>query len=412
MGKLLVHQDCVNDEIANKLIKLCPFGAIEYKDGKLEINAACKMCRICVKKGPKGVIEFVEEQIIKVDKSAYKGIAVYVDHVEGRIHPVTFELIGKARELAKKVGYPVYCIFPGFQILDSAEELLHYGVDEVFIYDYMELEHFRIEPYTAVFEDFINSKKPSIILVGATTIGRSLAPRVAARFRTGLTADCTVLDIKENSDLVQIRPAFGGNIMAQIVTPNSRPQLATVRYKIMNAPERTENASGKITVCSMDINKFKSNVDVIKITKKETEENISESEIIVVAGRAIKTKKDMSLAYELAEVLGGNFAGTRPMVEAGWIDAKKQIGLSGRTVKPKLIITLGVSGAVQFTAGMKSADYIFAINKDPKAAIFSVAHYGIIGDIYEIVPKLIENIKNEKGLTGELPKYAAPSTRN
>lgn len=412
MGKLLVHQDCVNDEIANKLIKLCPFGAIEYKDGKLEINAACKMCRICVKKGPKGVIEFVEEQIIKVDKSAYKGIAVYVDHVEGRIHPVTFELIGKARELAKKVDYPVYCIFPGFQILDSAEELLHYGVDEVFIYDYMELEHFRIEPYTAVFEDFINSKKPSIILVGATTIGRSLAPRVAARFRTGLTADCTVLDIKENSDLVQIRPAFGGNIMAQIVTPNSRPQLATVRYKIMNAPERTENASGKITVCSMDINKFKSNVDVIKITKKETEENISESEIIVVAGRAIKTKKDMSLAYELAEVLGGNFAGTRPMVEAGWIDAKKQIGLSGRTVKPKLIITLGVSGAVQFTAGMKSADYIFAINKDPKAAIFSVAHYGIIGDIYEIVPKLIENIKNEKGLTGELPKYAAPSTRN
>jgi len=412
MGKLLVHQDCVNDEIANKLIKLCPFGAIEYKDGKLEINAACKMCRICVKKGPKGVIEFVEEQIIKVDKSAYKGIAVYVDHVEGRIHPVTFELIGKARELAKKVDYPVYCIFPGFQILDSAEELLHYGVDEVFIYDYMELEHFRIEPYTAVFEDFINSKKPSIILVGATTIGRSLAPRVAARFRTGLTADCTVLDVKENSDLVQIRPAFGGNIMAQIVTPNSRPQLATVRYKIMNAPERTENASGKITVCSMDINKFKSNVDVIKITKKETEENISESEIIVVAGRAIKTKKDMSLAYELAEVLGGNFAGTRPMVEAGWIDAKKQIGLSGRTVKPKLIITLGVSGAVQFTAGMKSADYIFAINKDPKAAIFSVAHYGIIGDIYEIVPKLIENIKNEKGLTGELPKYAAPSTRN
>ncbi|MCL4386177.1 MAG: FAD-binding protein [Actinobacteria bacterium] len=412
MGKLLVHQDLVNDETANKLIKLCPFGAIEYKDGKLEINAGCKMCRICIKKGPKGVIEFVEEQTTKVDKSAYKGIAVYVDHVEGRIHPVTFELIGKAKELAKKVNYPVYCIFPGFQILDSAEELLHYGADEVFIYDYVELEHFRIEPYTAVFEDFINNKKPSIILIGATTIGRSLAPRVAARFRTGLTADCTVLDIKENSDLVQIRPAFGGNIMAQIVTPNSRPQLATVRYKIMNAPERTEEVSGKITVCSMDTNKFKSNVDVIKITKKEIEGNISESEIIVVAGRAIKTKKDMSLAYELAEVLGGNFAGTRPMVEAGWIDAKKQIGLSGRTVKPKLIITLGVSGAVQFTAGMKSADYIFAINKDPKAAIFSVAHYGIIGDIYEIVPKLIENIKNEKGLTGELPKYAAPSTRN
>lgn len=200
--------------------------------------------------------------------------------------------------------------------------------------------------------------------------------------------------------------------MAKIVTPNSRPQLATVRYKIMTAPERSEKASGKITVCSMDINRFESNVDVIKVTKKEPEENISEAEIIVVAGRAIKTQKDMSLAYELAEVLGGNFAGTRPMVEAGWIDAKRQIGLSGRTVKPKLIITLGISGAVQFTAGMKSADYIFAINKDPKAAIFSVAHYGIIGDIYEVVPKLIENIKQIKGLTGELPKYVAPASRN
>ncbi|MCL5072848.1 MAG: FAD-binding protein [Actinobacteria bacterium] len=412
MGKLLIHQELVNDETAEKLIKICPFNSIEYKDGNLDINAGCKMCRLCVKKGPKGVIEFIEEQAPKVDKSAYKGIAVYVDHVEREIHPVTYELIGKARELAAKVGYPVYCIFLGYQILDKAEELLHYGVDEVFVYDYKELEHFRIEPYAAAFEDFINNIKPSVILVGATTIGRSLAPRIAARFRTGLTADCTVLDIKENTDLIQIRPAFGGNIMAKIVTPNSRPQLATVRYKIMTAPERSEKVSGKITVCSMEINRFESNVDVIKVTKKEPEENISEAEIIVVAGRAIKTQKDMSLAYELAEVLGGNFAGTRPMVEAGWIDAKRQIGLSGRTVKPKLIITLGISGAVQFTAGMKSADYIFAINKDPKAAIFSVAHYGIIGDIYEVVPKLIENIKQIKGLTGKLPKYVAPASRN
>ena len=254
--------------------------------------------------------------------------------------------------------------------------------------------------------------KPSTILVGATTIGRSLAPRIAARFRTGLTADCTMLDIKANSDLIQIRPAFGGNIMAQIITPNSRPQIATVRYKIMTAPKKTDKPSGEIIVCSMDTAKFDSDVEVIKVTKKENEENISESEIIVVAGRGIKTQKDMSLAYELAEVLGGNFAGTRPMVEAGWIDAKKQIGLSGRTVKPKLIITLGISGAVQFTAGMQSADHIFAINKDTKAAIFSVAHYGIVGDIYEIVPKLIKNIRQAKGLIGQIPKYSAPTSMN
>jgi electron transfer flavoprotein alpha subunit len=412
MGKLLIHQNLVNDEIAEKLINLCSFGSIEYKDGSLDINAGCKMCRLCVKKGPNGVIEYIEELAPKVNKKAYKGIAVYVDHVEGKIHPVTYELIGKAKELAGKVKYPVYCIFLGYQVLESAEELLHYGVDKVFVYDYKELEHFRIEPYAAAFEDFINNTAPSIILVGATTIGRSLAPRIAARFRTGLTADCTRLDIKENSDLIQIRPAFGGNIMAQIITPNSRPQIATVRYKIMSAPDRTKESTGEIIVCSMDTAKFDSDVDVIKVTKKEHEENISESEIIVVAGRGIKTKKDMSLAYELAEVLGGNFAGTRPMVEAGWIDAKKQIGLSGRTVKPKLIITLGISGAVQFTAGMQSADFIFAINKDPKAAIFSVAHYGIIGDIYEIVPKLIKNIKEAKGLTSEIPKYMAPASMN
>jgi electron transfer flavoprotein alpha subunit len=412
MGKLLIHQDLVNEETAGKLVKLCPFGSIEYKDGKIDIDAGCKMCRLCVKKGPNGVIEFVEEQAPKVDKNAYKGIAVYVDHSEGKIHPVTYELIGKAKELADKIKYPVYCIFLGYQILESAEKLLYYGVDKVFIYDYRELEHFRIEPYAAAIEDFINNVKPSTILVGATTIGRSLAPRIAARFRTGLTADCTMLDIKENSDLIQIRPAFGGNIMAQIITPNSRPQIATVRYKIMTAPMQTKEPSGEIVVCSMDTARFESDVEVIKVTKKGPEENISESETIVVAGRGIKTQKDMSLAYELAEVLGGNFAGTRPMVEAGWIDAKKQIGLSGRTVKPKLIITLGISGAVQFTAGMKSADYIFAINRDPKAAIFSVAHYGIIGDIYEIVPRLIDNIKKEKGLTGKLSKYTAVVSRN
>ncbi len=413
MVKLKINQEKVNDEIAEKLIKLCTFNAIEYQAGRLDINAGCKMCKICVKKGPKGVIEFVEEEMASFDKGAWKGIAVYADHIGGIIHPVTLELIGKARELAKRINHPVYCIYPGYQVLDSAEELLHYGVDEVFVYDYLELEHFRIEPYTTALEDFIDRIKPSILLIGATTIGRSLAPRVAARFKTGLTADCTVLDIKENTDLVQIRPAFGGNIMAQIITPNTRPQLATVRYKIMNAPQRDEKISGKITICSMDVEKFRSGIEVIKVTKKPQEENISEAEVIVVAGRAIKTQKDMSLAYELAEVLDGNFAGTRPLVEAGWIEAKRQIGLSGRTVKPKLIITLGISGAVQFTAGMKSADYIFAINKDPNAAIFSIAHFGIVGDIYEVVPKLIKNIKAEKGTAGKtFTKYAAPVSMN
>ncbi len=394
MSKLICNQDKVNESNIDELIKVCPFNAIEYLNGKIEVNAACKMCKICVKKGPAGVMEFIETEGLKVDKSLWKGIGVYVDHVEGDIHPVTMELIGKARELAAVVKFPVYCVFIGHDIKHKAEELLHYGVDEVYVYDFEELKDFRIEPYTAAFEDFVNKVKPSSLLVGATNVGRSLAPRVAARFRTGLTADCTVLEMKENTDLVQIRPAFGGNIMAQIICPNTRPQMATVRYKVMNAPEKLCNPKGKITICEMDKSKFASNIEVLKVTKKASENNISDAEIIIAVGRALKTEKDMAMVQELAELLNAQIAGTRPTIEAGYIDAKKQIGLSGRTVKPKLIITLGISGAVQFTAGMKGSERIFAINKDEHASIFNVAHYGIVGDIYEIVPQLIENIKN------------------
>lgn len=399
MGKLVCHQEKVNDSNIDALLKICPFGALENINGVVEVNAGCKMCKLCVKKGPDGIMEFVEEQAKKIDKSLWKGICVYVDHVDGEIHPVTMELIGKAKELASVVNFPVYALFLGHNITEKAQELLHYGVDEVFVYDNEELKDFRIEPYTAAFEDFVNKVKPSSLLVGATTVGRSLAPRVAARFRTGLTADCTILEMKDNTDLVQIRPAFGGNIMAQIICPNTRPQMATVRYKVMNAPERQCDKSGKITVCEIDSSKLTSKIKVLKVTHKEVEESISDAEVIIAVGRALKSEKDMEMVEELASLLGAQIAGTRPLIEAGWINNKKQIGLSGRTVKPKLIIVLGVSGAVQFTAGMNSADYIFAINNDEKAPIFNVAHYGIVGDIYEIVPRLIEEIREGRGIT-------------
>ena len=239
MPKLVIHQEKVEDP--QVLVDICPFGAMEEKDGKLSINAACKMCKLCVKKGPAGAVEYVEdEKKEEIDKSQWNGIAVYVDHVDGEIHPVTYELIGKARELASKINHPVYALFMGNNIEDKAEELLHYGVDKVFVYDFPELARFKIESYTSVFEDFIKKHQPCAILTGATTVGRQLAPRVAARMKTGLTADCTILEMDENTDLSQIRPAFGGNIMAHILTPNNRPQMATVRYKVMNAPERTE----------------------------------------------------------------------------------------------------------------------------------------------------------------------------
>jgi len=391
MAKIIIHQKKITDKHA--VMSLCPFGAIQDSEGGLEINAACKMCKICVRKGPEGAFEFVEEQVKQIDKDKWKGILVYVDHVEGEIHPVTFELIGKAREMAAKINHPVYALFIGSGIAGQAGELLHYGVDEVFVYDEPELKDFRIEPYAAAFEDFIENQHPSIALVGGTTIGRSLAPRVAARFRTGLTADCTILDVQENSDLDQIRPAFGGNIMAHIYTPNHRPQFATVRYKIFSAPERSDETAGLVTRCSISAEKLASKIEVLKVIKKEKVQTIEDAEVLVVAGRAIQKQEDLAMIEELAQALGGQVACTRPLIEAGWIDARKQVGLSGRTVKPKLIITCGVSGAIQFVAGMNNSDCIIAINQDKKASIFNVAHYGIVGDLYEVVPQLLEKIR-------------------
>lgn len=391
MGKIIVHQDKVKS--ANELIDLCPFGAIEYNDSGVVINAGCKMCRICTNKEP-DVFEFFEQTVEKINKDEWFGIAVYIDHVAGDIHPVSFELIGKAKEMSEKINHPVHAILIGHDIEDAAKQVLKYGVDEVFVYDNIELKEFRSEPYASAFEDYVNRKKPCIVLVGGTTVGRSLAPRVAARFKTGLTADCTILDVDENTDLDQIRPAFGGNIMAHIQTPNHRPQFATVRYKIFNAPQIANNPTGKITMCSTADIDLSSSIDVLEVHKKEKSESIEEADSIVVVGSAFKKEEDLKMAYELADMLDAKVASTRPLIEKGWMDARLQIGLSGRTVKPKLIITCGVSGAIQFVAGMNGSETIIAINNDPNAPIFKVAHYAIVGDVYQVIPRLTNKIKN------------------
>ena len=305
--------------------------------------------------------------------------------------------MGKAFELAGKTNQKVYCLLAGYKTENLAKEIFEYAPDEIYIYDSPELEHFRIEPYTAVFEDFINKVKPSAILVGGTAAGRSLAPRTAARFRTGLTADCTMLDIRPNTDLDQIRPAYGGNIMAHINTPKHRPQFATVRYKIFSAPEK--NSSGKNTKtvnCKIDSAKLISAIKVLEINHKTQEMGIEDAEVIIVAGRGLKKAEDMAMIVELAELLDAKVASTRSLIEAGWVDSKRQIGLSGRTVKPKLIITCGVSGAIQFVAGMNNSELIVAINTDENASIFKVAHIGIVGDLYQVVPSLIDRIKRFK----------------
>ena len=391
MGKLIIQTNLVTPEKAQALVEICPFNAISYENGVLDISSGCKMCKMCVRKGG-GLVEF-QEDVKEIDKSAWVGICVYADCTGGRIHPVTFELIGKAKELAQVTGHPVYALVIGHNTGSSAETLRHYGVDKVFVYDHAAFAEFRIEPYTAAFCDFIDRLKPSSILVGATTLGRQLAPRVAARCRTGLTADCTVLEMKENTDLVQIRPAFGGNIMAQIVTPNTRPQFCTARYKVFSEPQPTEEACGEIVNMEVSAEMTQSSIEVLSSVEKPKDIDIAEAEVIVAIGRGASGEGIRAAAAELAELLGGVVACTRPLVESNIMDAKRQIGLSGRTVKPKLIITLGISGAVQFAAGMKSSDCIVAINSDPAAPIFDVAHYCVVGDVNVILPKLIEKIK-------------------
>lgn len=394
MSHIRINQEKIADKQA--AMAICPFGAIEEdKQGKLQIGAGCRMCRLCIKKGG-GAFEFIDDSAPGVDKSKWRGVAVVTEiNPDGNLHPVGLELLGKAKELAAKINHPVLAVVIGSNVDAVTQKLLAHGADEVYVYDDPALEHFRIEPYANVLEDFINAAHPSSILVGGTVNGRSLAPRVAARFRTGLTADCTVLDMSTTTDLDQIRPAYGGNIMAHINTPRHRPQFATVRYKIFTIPPECK-PNGKVVKRSLAADKLVSAIEVIERRRKEAQEGIEEAEVLVVCGRGVKKPEDIAMLKELADLLGGKVASTRAVVEAGWIDAKYQIGLSGRTVKPKLIITCGVSGAIQFVAGMNNSETIVAINSDPKASIFKVAHIGLVGDLYQIVPELIEQVRRKK----------------
>lgn len=384
-----------NVRAAGLCITQCPFNAMAMVDGQVQINAACKMCRMCLRNCPSQAIsEQVDAPQPQIDKSQWHDILVYVEHSDGRIHPVTLELIGKAHELARVIGQQVNCLMIGDHIEQAADSLLDYGVANVYLYEDARLQYFRADNYTEVFEDCIQRSHPAVVLVGATVSGRSLAPRTAARFRTGLTADCTVLEMRENTDLVQIRPAFGGNIMAQILNTNHRPQFATVRYKVMD-PAVKQARIGKVVSCPIDPAKLNSKIEWLKIENKEQEVSISDAEVLVAVGRGVKDEKTLALIETLAQKLHAQMACSRPVVENGRYDVRRQIGLSGRTVKPKLILTFGISGAIQFTAGMKGAEKIIAVNTDPQAPIFDLAHVAVVGDAGQIAENMLKEMEGE-----------------
>lgn len=331
----------------------------------------------------------------KIKKEEWKDILIYIEYHHNKVHPISYQLLGKAYQLASSSGYNICGIVIGKNSDLAKKQLKNYPFKKVFLYE-TEEEYFKSDLYEKLFSNCINKIKPSIVLIGGTPEGRSLAPRVATEFKTGLTADCTELVLRENTDLVQIRPAFGGNIMAQIVTTDTRPQLATVRYNVMKPIEPVFQNEIEFIVDEMGM-KTNSKITILQTEPIPETRGIAQQEIIVAAGRGVKKKEDLQMLKELANLLGGELAVTRGLVEKGWMTSDKQIGLSGQTVRPKLLIACGISGSVQFMAGMSGADNIIAINTDIDARIFSIAHYPICGDLYEIIPELINMIKNIGG---------------
>ena len=382
--------------LCGKCIEKCPFNALTMGDSGIVVNDSCRACGLCVRFCPENAIRF-EQKADAFDKSKWKDFLIFVEQERGDIHPVAYELIGEARKMAAKVDYKVNCVIVGGKkTKENASKLLEYGVDKVYVYEHENFEGFRADCYADAVADCIAAARPSSVLIGATSLGRSLAPRLSTRFHTGLTADCTTLDIKPNTDMVQIRPAFGGNIMAQILIAHSRPQFATVRYRVMDRAAKVERPTGEVIVCPVSDAMAHSSIKILSSQVISKQKSLEEEDILVAVGRGVRTEKDVEMCRELAEALGGQLAFTRPMVENGFGDVAHQIGLSGRTVRPKLLITCGVSGAIQFTSCMTGSECVVAINNDPEAQIFGVAHYCIVDDLYRVVPRLTELVRNRK----------------
>jgi len=326
-------------------------------------------------------------------------VFVFAEQVDNQITPVSFELLAKARELAEKLQCVVVAILLGDKVEDLVQPLFTYGAQKVIICEDAALAQYRTEPYTYAFSTIIRRYKPQVVLYGATSIGRDLAPRIAGRIHTGLTADCTALDIEEESNsFMMTRPAFGGNLMATIVCPDHQPAMATVRPGVMVKRLPDPDASGEVVRFELDFVEDHRYTKILDVIKKEatTKHNIQDAKILVAGGRGMKSAEGFQILQDLADILGGEVASSRAAVDTGWQDKSRQVGQTGKTVRPNLYIACGISGAIQHLAGMEESDFIIAINSDSTAPIFNIADVGIVGDVFKIVPKLTEAIKKER----------------
>ncbi len=378
----------------------CAFAAIEVKDGLAVVGDACTLCGSCVDvcEVEALTLEGVEKSV-QVDLESWSGVWVYCEFRAGSLAPVSLELLGVGRKLADARGVDLSAVLIGADTGETAAQLIGHGADTVYRVDNPSLQYFTDEAYGAVLTDLITKHKPEIVLAGATAIGRSFIPGVANSLGAGLTADCTELAIREDDGaLLQTRPAFGGNIMATIVCPSSRPQMSTVRPKVMKPLEFDASRNGVVEDIAVTAEQLQTKVRVLEsVISEQDNVNIQESDILIGGGRGLDSEKGFKLIRELAESMDAAVSASRAVVDAGWIGYPHQVGQTGKTVAPKLYIACGISGAIQHVAGMQSSETIVAINRDKDAPIFDVADFGLVGDLFEIIPILINKIEGNRG---------------
>ena len=400
MAKLMIDAEtCTGCE---SCVSTCPFGALSMKEGVAAVNEKCTFCGACVDVCPVGAITLQkDEKAVTIDTSAYKDVWVFIEHEQGKLAHVSFELLGEGRKLADALGCKLCgMLLCGNEGMDGfVREAIAYGAEKVYVTESPLLKEYRTDPYASGAVNLIRTFKPEIVLFGATTQGRDFAGTVATTLETGLTADCTGLDIDpEKKMLRQTRPAFGGNIMATILDyPNYRPQMATVRPKVFAMPARDDSRKGEVIKEPLPITEDKIRTKILEFIKGAESVNLVDAEIIVSGGRGIGNAENFKIIRELADVLRAAVGASRATVDAGWIPYDHQVGQTGRTVRPKIYFACGISGAIQHQAGMKTSDIIVAINKDPDAPIFKVATYGIVGDIFTVVPMLTQEFRKRLG---------------
>jgi electron transfer flavoprotein alpha subunit len=396
MASIEVRKDtCVG---CGACVPACPFGAISIYNELAVISDGCTLCGACESSCPFDAIIIRKGDMEKAELNQYSGIMVLGEQRDGVIDHSTLELLGEARRLAEADGSEVSVVLLTEKAGEWPLKLISFGADTVYLAEDPELRHFRTEPFSRITERMIIAKKPAIVLAAATTTGRDLMPRIAKNLNTGLTADCTELAIdSESGGLLQTRPAFGGNILATIICSDTRPQMATVRPRVMKALEPDEGRSGKVEVIDLAVEDLFSRTAVIEFTPlDEGEIDITEAEVIVSGGRGLKSPENFTLLEELASLLSGTVGASRAAVDAGWIPYPHQVGQTGKTVQPKTYLACGISGAVQHRVGMQSSDRIIAINKDETAPIFEFCDIGFVGDLFEIIPLVIKEIKRRR----------------